>query len=140
MQGYAYILTHPGTPSVFYDHIFSHNKSEISALISVRNRNKINCRSTVSFIYFAARFPLDCTEILFLLNVGTFLLSVTRGNAHAQCVWNNSIFVDVKTFKTSLYNVKGFLQPKISFCFGCVRIGRGDDGTKRNLNHSNESL
>lgn len=111
MQGYAYILTHPGTPSVFYDHIFSHNKSEISALISVRNRNKINCRSTVSFIYFAARFPLDCTEILFLLNVGTFLLSVTRGNAHAQCVWNNSIFVDVKMFKTSLYNVKGFLQP-----------------------------
>lgn len=47
MQGYAYILTHPGTPSVFYDHIFSHYRSEIQALISVRNRNKIHCRSTV---------------------------------------------------------------------------------------------
>ncbi|KAK6931181.1 Alpha-amylase, C-terminal beta-sheet [Dillenia turbinata] len=47
MQGYAYILTHPGTPSVFYDHIFSHYKSEILALISLRNRNKIHCRSTV---------------------------------------------------------------------------------------------
>lgn len=47
MQGYAYILTHPGTPSVFYDHIFSHNRSEISALISIRNRNKIHCRSTI---------------------------------------------------------------------------------------------
>ncbi|KAL1806351.1 hypothetical protein ACET3Z_029419 [Daucus carota] len=48
MQGYAYILTHPGTPSVFYDHIFSHLNSEISALISIRTRNKINCRSTVN--------------------------------------------------------------------------------------------
>ncbi|KAL5759601.1 hypothetical protein ACOSP7_018121 [Xanthoceras sorbifolium] len=47
MQGYAYILTHPGTPSVFYDHIFSHYHSEISALIALRRRNKINCRSNV---------------------------------------------------------------------------------------------
>ncbi|KAF4358054.1 hypothetical protein G4B88_009617 [Cannabis sativa] len=47
MQGYAYILTHPGTPSVFYDHIFSHCQSEIGGLISIRNRNKINCRSTI---------------------------------------------------------------------------------------------
>ncbi|XWS34048.1 hypothetical protein CRYUN_Cryun21dG0005700 [Craigia yunnanensis] len=48
MQGYAYILTHPGTPAVFYDHIFSHYRSEIAALISLRNRNKIHCRSSVS--------------------------------------------------------------------------------------------
>lgn len=52
MQGYAYILTHPGTPSVFYDHMFSRYKNEIAALISLRNRNKINCRSTVSIINF----------------------------------------------------------------------------------------
>ncbi|XP_023743175.1 alpha-amylase 3, chloroplastic isoform X2 [Lactuca sativa] len=50
MQGYAYILTHPGTPSVFYDHMFSRYKSEISALISVRSRNKIQCRSTVKIV------------------------------------------------------------------------------------------
>ncbi|XP_010256483.1 PREDICTED: alpha-amylase 3, chloroplastic-like [Nelumbo nucifera] len=47
MQGYAYILTHPGTPAVFYDHIFSHYQSEISALISLRHRTKITCRSAV---------------------------------------------------------------------------------------------
>ncbi|KAJ0446996.1 putative glycosidase [Helianthus annuus] len=50
MQGYAYILTHPGTPSVFYDHMFSHFKSEISALMSLRKRNKIQCRSTVKIV------------------------------------------------------------------------------------------
>lgn len=48
IQGYAYTLTHPGTPAVFYDHIFSHYRSEIAGLISLRNRNKINCRSRVS--------------------------------------------------------------------------------------------
>ncbi|XP_004489999.1 alpha-amylase 3, chloroplastic isoform X2 [Cicer arietinum] len=47
MQGYAYILTHPGTPSVFFDHILSHYKTEIEALVSIRKRNKIHCRSTV---------------------------------------------------------------------------------------------
>ncbi|XP_049403076.1 alpha-amylase 3, chloroplastic [Solanum stenotomum] len=47
MQGYAYILTHPGTPSVFFDHIFSGYQSEIRNLISLRKRNKINCRSMV---------------------------------------------------------------------------------------------
>ncbi|KAE9614634.1 putative glycosidase [Lupinus albus] len=47
MQGYAYILTHPGTPSVFYDHIFSHYRTEIATLISLRKRTKVNCRSTV---------------------------------------------------------------------------------------------
>ncbi|KAG8383113.1 hypothetical protein BUALT_Bualt05G0151000 [Buddleja alternifolia] len=47
MQGYAYILTHPGNPSVFYDHIFSHYQSQIAELISVRKRNMINCRSKI---------------------------------------------------------------------------------------------
>ncbi|KAL5722614.1 Alpha-amylase A type-3 [Ranunculus cassubicifolius] len=47
MQGYAYILTHPGTPSVFHDHIFSHYGSEIKALIALRKRTKINCRSII---------------------------------------------------------------------------------------------
>ncbi|KAK2408324.1 alpha-glucan water dikinase, chloroplastic [Trifolium repens] len=47
MQGYAYTLTHPGTPSVFFDHIFSHYKKEIAALLSIRKRNGISCRSKV---------------------------------------------------------------------------------------------
>ncbi|KAK1305862.1 hypothetical protein QJS10_CPA10g00593 [Acorus calamus] len=50
MQGYAYILTHPGTPAVFYDHVFSHYQQEISSLISLRNRNKIHCRSTIRIV------------------------------------------------------------------------------------------
>ncbi|XP_010470985.1 PREDICTED: alpha-amylase 3, chloroplastic-like [Camelina sativa] len=48
MQGYAYILTHPGTPAVFFDHIFSDYHSEIASLLSLRNRQKLHCRSEVN--------------------------------------------------------------------------------------------
>uniref|UniRef100_A0A0D6R490 Alpha-amylase n=1 Tax=Araucaria cunninghamii TaxID=56994 RepID=A0A0D6R490_ARACU len=47
IQGYAYILTHPGTPSVFYDHLFSHNCDGIAALVALRKRARIHCRSVV---------------------------------------------------------------------------------------------
>lgn len=50
MQGYAYILTHPGTPAVFFDHIFSHYQPEIAKLISLRHRAKLHCRSMVKII------------------------------------------------------------------------------------------
>ncbi|GJN17879.1 hypothetical protein PR202_gb04985 [Eleusine coracana subsp. coracana] len=50
LQGYAYILTHPGTPAVFYDHIFSHLQPEIAKFISVRHRQKIHCRSKIKIL------------------------------------------------------------------------------------------
>lgn len=49
-EGYAYILTHPGTPCVFYDHLWEKNNdlsSTIAELIQVRKRNGINCRSVL---------------------------------------------------------------------------------------------
>eukprot|EP00850_Spirogloea_muscicola_P011008 SM000066S20483 [mRNA] locus=s66:593967:600493:- [translate_table: standard] len=46
-QGYAYILAHPGTPSVFWDHLFSSLADKIAALIAIRKRNHINCGSKV---------------------------------------------------------------------------------------------
>lgn len=48
-QGYAYILTHPGTPCVFYDHIFHNDnlKHLIRRLIALRKEAKIDCRSEV---------------------------------------------------------------------------------------------
>ncbi|XP_015689737.2 alpha-amylase 3, chloroplastic [Oryza brachyantha] len=50
LQGYVYILTHPGTPAVFYDHIFSHLHPEIAKLISIRRRQKIHCRSKIKIL------------------------------------------------------------------------------------------
>lgn len=50
-QGYAYILTHPGVPSVFYDHLFDWGKKEeISKLSAVRARNGIGAGSKVEIL------------------------------------------------------------------------------------------
>lgn len=49
MQGYAYILTHPGTPMVFWDHFYDWgHKSAIQALIKVRKDNGLHNKSTIS--------------------------------------------------------------------------------------------
>ncbi|OIW21515.1 hypothetical protein TanjilG_05524 [Lupinus angustifolius] len=51
IQGYAYILTHPGTPSIFYDHFFDWGlKEEISKLTAIRLKNGINSKSSVDIL------------------------------------------------------------------------------------------
>lgn len=61
-QGYAYILTHPGTPSVLWDHYFDWGdelREQIDALIEVRREANITSRSPVKVLnasgeYYAA--------------------------------------------------------------------------------------
>ncbi|XP_021752948.1 alpha-amylase-like [Chenopodium quinoa] len=51
MLGYAYILTHPGTPSIFYDHYFEWGlKEEILKLTSIRQRNGLTESSSVNIM------------------------------------------------------------------------------------------
>lgn len=51
MQGYAYILTHPGIPCVFYEHVYDWKlKSEIKKLISIRKASKIHSSSKVEIL------------------------------------------------------------------------------------------
>ncbi|RDX93372.1 Alpha-amylase 3, chloroplastic [Mucuna pruriens] len=53
MQGYAYILTHPGTPAIFYDHFYDFGIHDvITELIEARKRAGIHCRSSIK-IYHA---------------------------------------------------------------------------------------
>jgi alpha-amylase len=50
MQGYVYILTHPGIPCVFWRHFFDQGeaqKTQISKLIAIRERVGITSRSNV---------------------------------------------------------------------------------------------
>lgn len=53
-QGYAYLLTHPGTPTVFYDHLYDSNaphlRHVITRLIELRSRLGIHCRSKVKIV------------------------------------------------------------------------------------------
>ncbi|CAN6272152.1 unnamed protein product [Urochloa humidicola] len=51
MQGYAYILTHPGNPCIFYDHFFDWGfKDEIAAPVAVRKRNGITPTSQLTIL------------------------------------------------------------------------------------------
>ncbi|PAN40800.1 hypothetical protein GQ55_7G335900 [Panicum hallii var. hallii] len=51
MQGYAYILTHPGNPCIFYDHFFDWGfKDEIATLVAVRKRNGITPTSELTIL------------------------------------------------------------------------------------------
>jgi alpha-amylase len=62
LQGYAYILTHPGIPSVFWDHFFEWGmRSPLSALMDVRRRNGIS--STSSLFIEEARADLYAAVI-----------------------------------------------------------------------------
>jgi alpha-amylase len=53
LQGYAYILTHPGVPCVFWTHYFDygqHVQSKIAALIGLRKSAGLNRGSTVNIV------------------------------------------------------------------------------------------
>jgi alpha-amylase len=45
-QGYAYLLSHPGTPCLFYDHLHDRSLAHtLQRLIALRLRAGIHCRS-----------------------------------------------------------------------------------------------
>lgn len=51
MQGYAYILTHPGIPCIYWTHFFDCGlKNEITALIKIRKAFGINSGSSVRIV------------------------------------------------------------------------------------------
>ncbi|XP_028067942.1 probable alpha-amylase 2 isoform X2 [Camellia sinensis] len=52
-QGYAYILTHPGIPTVFYDHFYDWDNAihdEIVKLMDIRKHQDIHSRSSIRII------------------------------------------------------------------------------------------
>lgn len=62
-QGYAYILTHPGTPCIMYDHMFhdGHISHVVQRLVALRKRLGIHCRSAVKIL--AATHDVYAAEI-----------------------------------------------------------------------------
>ncbi|KAI3688989.1 hypothetical protein L2E82_46935 [Cichorium intybus] len=55
MLGYVYILTHPGIPSIFYDHFFNWGlKDQIIKVSAVRARNGISATSQVKILAYEA--------------------------------------------------------------------------------------
>lgn len=52
-KGYAYILTHPGVPMVFWDHMFDYGlplNNTIKTLIGIRKKNQLKSNSALTII------------------------------------------------------------------------------------------
>ena len=51
-EGYAYIMTHPGSPCIFWDHFWMDGLGDsIRELIKVRRKHSLQCRSKVRRLY-----------------------------------------------------------------------------------------
>lgn len=94
LQGYAYILTHPGIPTVFWDHYFSWNlKQEIEDLIKIRQKYGINSNSKIRII--EAKQDLYVAEIdrKIILKLGPGHWSATPEWTQAQKRHNFVIYL-----------------------------------------------
>ncbi|CAL5383714.1 unnamed protein product [Camellia sinensis] len=71
MLGYAYILTHPGTPSVFYDHFIEWGlKDRIATLAAIRRRNGIGATSTVKIMAADADLYVAMVDDKIIVKIG----------------------------------------------------------------------
>jgi alpha-amylase len=71
MQGYAYILTHPGNPCIFYDHYFDWGlKDEIKTLLDIRKRNDLNANSKVEIKAADGDLYVACIDDRVLMKIG----------------------------------------------------------------------
>lgn len=72
MQGYAYILTHPGTPTVFWDHVFEWKnlKDPILRLMQLRVRCGLNCRSEVKIQRAEGNLYAACVGDSLMMKIG----------------------------------------------------------------------
>jgi len=72
MKGYAYILTHPGTPMIFWSHFFDFNlKDNINPIIKVRKDNNIKNTSTLSIVTATANLYTAIIDERVAVKIGT---------------------------------------------------------------------
>ncbi|KAE8704157.1 Alpha-amylase 1 [Hibiscus syriacus] len=71
MQGYAYILTHPGIPSIFCDHFFDCGlEDEINKLVEIRNRNGIQSTSTANIVASESELYMAAIDGKIIMKIG----------------------------------------------------------------------
>ena len=109
MQGYAYILTHPGIPTVFWDHFYDWGlHDEIEALIAVRKDNGLHSESNL--VIKAAQWDLYAAEI-----DGKVAMKIGPGSWSPQGAdwvlrtWGNDYAVWKKTLRLHLREILPFI-------------------------------
>lgn len=85
LQGYCYILTHPGTPTVFWDHMFDNNwghlHKPLEDMIRIRKQSGIHCRSEVKIV--------KCEQTMYAAVIDNILLmKIGPGQFNADGNWD----------------------------------------------------
>lgn len=72
MLGYVYILTHPGTPTIFYDHLFIKRElmEPIRNMTAIRKKYGINSRSTVDILAAEADLYMARIDDNIIMKIG----------------------------------------------------------------------
>ncbi|KAG1347818.1 Alpha-amylase isozyme 2A [Cocos nucifera] len=91
-QGYAYILTHPGTPVIFYDHFYDFGlRDTIIELIEARRRAGIHCRSPVIIYHANNEGYVAKVDSSLVMKIGYFDWNPSKEN-NMEGIWQK--FVD----------------------------------------------
>jgi alpha-amylase len=94
-QGYCYILTHPGTPTVFYDHLHDQNIGHtIKELIRIRKENKLHVRSKVKILRADALLYVAEIDDKLIMKIGPDHFDPgegwgVAGTGNCWCVWEH---------------------------------------------------
>jgi alpha-amylase len=111
LQGYAYILTHPGTPSVFWRDIFDNsasNASKLTTMIRIRKEYGINSESKVFIAKaehgngYAAYIQGDKGEVAMKIGPGTWSPSGPKWDGTADLLLSDPDF--------AIWGEKGWLR------------------------------
>ncbi|KAK8565990.1 hypothetical protein V6N12_059533 [Hibiscus sabdariffa] len=116
-QGYAYILTHPGTPVLFYDHLYEFGLRDVmTELIEARRRAGIHCRSSVKIYHANNEGYVARVGDTLVMKLGSFNWNPSKEN-QLDGSWQK--FVD----KGSDYQkqVRVYADDDISFGNGNIR-------------------
>ncbi|MBA0802150.1 hypothetical protein Gohar_012476 [Gossypium harknessii] len=80
-QGYAYILTHPGTPVIFYDHFYEFGiRDVLTELIEARRRAGIHCRSSVKIYHANTEGYVAQVSNMLVIKLGHFDWNPSKEN------------------------------------------------------------
>ncbi|XP_057961293.1 alpha-amylase-like [Malania oleifera] len=71
MLGYVYILTHPGTPCIFYDHLIEWGlKEPITAVATIRSKHGISATSSVKILAAEADLYMAAIDDKVIMKIG----------------------------------------------------------------------
>jgi alpha-amylase len=129
IQSYAYILTHPGVPCIFWDHFFKWGagaQTEIKKLIQIRKQTGIHSESTVNIVKAETGLYAAIIDNKVAMkmgpndwNPGTGWTLSTSGNQYAVWVKNN---LAVNEIDNSIVNNIQVVPNPVTYKNGHIKI------------------